>query len=364
MVKAKILCLFLIFLVSGASQFLFGQGDSSGGAFYLESRLSHGFIIIHSQDVAAVKNSYPWGFEFDLGWISTSESAWHRCNCHTRLGASLGVWDFDSPQILGQAYAAQFFIEPAFGAQNDLSFSFRAGFGLSYQTRPYDEEENPDNQSYSTSFAFPLQVATALRWRFLDKWQAHAMARYNHISNGGFRQPNKGINWPTASIGVAYFPVAPHLQTYKRTDWRTDERSIKAFAVSAFGGYQELNNGIFLGVGGLETKYRKRVARISALSLGAEWMYHGKYPYDARRDGETTHGHMAGIAAGHEFLLGDFLFHQQFGFYLFKPPNELRDVYQRYGITYLISDQWGVGVALKAHAHVADFMDIRISYLF
>lgn len=29
-------------------------------------------------------------------------------------------------------------------------------------------------------------------------------AHYNHISNGGIKEPNKGVNWPAATLHVYY----------------------------------------------------------------------------------------------------------------------------------------------------------------
>ena len=347
---------------------VFGAGEiraqNEGSIRFVESRLSHGFIIIHNEDVEAVRNSYPWGFEVDLGWQSNSEEAWNRCNCHTRMGASLGAWDFDNQDILGQGYVAQFFLEPEFGAQRDLSFSVRAGFGLSYKTKPFHPETNPENLSYSTAVAFPLQLGTALRWQFSERWQAHILARYNHISNGGFRQPNKGINWPTVSVGVTWYARKPDLRAFARSDWRTDGDGLLPMSLSVFGGYQELNNGIVLGVGGVEWLYRRQVGRLSALTGGTEWIYHGRYPYQARQEGESTHGFMGGVAVGHAFLLGNFIFGQQMGVYLLRPQGERHDLYQRYSLMYMINDEWGAGISLKAHAHVADFIDFRTAFYF
>ena len=33
-----------------------------------------------------------------------------------------------------------------------------------------------------------------------------ASGNYNHISNGGLKQPNKGINYPTLALGLDYIP--------------------------------------------------------------------------------------------------------------------------------------------------------------
>lgn len=338
-------------------------GESEARIYY-EGRLHHGFIIVHSQDIRAVEDSYPWGMEVDMGWQKFGAKPWNTCNCIPRLGFSLGVWDFDSPDILGQSVAGQFFIEPEFGNAEKVSFSVRAGFGISYQNRPYDPIQNPDNLSYSTAFTFPLHLGTSLRWSFAERWQTHLSARYNHISNGGIKQPNKGVNWPTLAVGIAYHPKGLKSQTLPKTHWRSLGQPLRRVGLSAFGASKELMDESVHAVLGLEVKYSQQVGRINALTVGTEWLYHGKYPHEARREGSTASARMAGLALGHEFILGRFLFSQQFGAYLLKPQNERSDVYQRYGLTYVLNQKWMLGANLKTHGHVADFLDVRIGYFF
>lgn len=344
---------------------LWGQDSTEArprAAFFVETSLHHGFIIVHSRDIRALEDSYPWGLEVDFGWQRLSSDAWEMCNCYPRMGVSLGAWYLDSPSILGNAYTATFFLEPEFGQPGKVSFSIRGGLGLSYQTRPHDPVENPDNLSYSTLLAFPLQVGGTVRWSVNEHWQLHTSARYNHISNGGMRQPNKGINWPTLAVGFTYFPERK-IMPRSKTDWRSLVPPRKQWSFAAFGTYHEPARSVVIGGGGAEVKYSHQVARVNALTGGAEWMVHGSYPYEARQEGGDTHPHLLGLAAGHEFLLGRFLFSQQFGAYLLKPANEPRDVYQRYGIMYAPGGKWAFGVHLKTHGHVADFLDLRVAFI-
>ncbi len=336
--------------------------DSLKATPYFDARLHHGFIIIHSRDIRAIKDSYPWGMEVDMAWLKTSEKSWNMCNCFPRLGISLGFWEFDNRPILGQAIAAQFFIEPTFGAQRDLSFGIRAGMGLSYQNRPHHPTNNPDNLSYSTYLAFPLHVGGTLRYRLHPQWETQINARYNHISNGGMRQPNKGINWPTAALGLSYYPSAPVLRARPKLPWRIEGMQLNKQSLRLFGSYAESRDEDVLPVAGLEYKFSRRVARINALSLGSEWLYNGMYGYESSNSGIAANG-MGGIAVGHEFLLGKFVFAQQFGVYIFKPDNEVRDVYQRYELLYAFSEKWMAGFGLKTHGHVADFLDIRLALI-
>jgi hypothetical protein len=68
------------------------------------------------------------------------------------------------------------------------------------------------------------------------------------------------------------------------------------------------------------------------------------------------------LLAGHEFLLGKFIFSQQLGVYVFNPTSRFNQIYHRWGIHYLSKNNWGVGARLLAHRHIADFVDLRIIY--
>lgn len=337
--------------------------DSTSRLFFAEARLLHGIIIIHSRDIRAIEDSYPWGAEFDIGRQLNSDKAWNSCNCYPRVGLSLSFWDFDNRDILGHALTGQVFLEPEFLAHKKFSFSVRGGLGLAYLTQPHHPELNPDNLSYSTSVAFPLHAGASLHWKISDSWRANLSGRYYHISNGGMKQPNKGINWPTASIGITYFPQGIKLRERPKTPWRSAEnRPQHRSAASFMASYREGLEGGVRPIVGLELRHTRQVSRINALGLATEALfYSGRRPEDADLSGDFT-GFRAGAAAVHEFLLGRFSFNQQFGVYLTAPEGLDYTFYQRYELRYTISEKWSVGSSLKTHGHVADFLDVRVGY--
>jgi hypothetical protein len=73
---------------------------------------------------------------------------------------------------------------------------------------------------------------------------------------------------------------------------------------------------------------------------------------------------MAGLFAGNDFLLGRFVFGQQFGVYLYNPVGDTPDVFQRYYLEFMINNWLMSGMGMKAHGHVADFLDFRFGILF
>lgn len=323
-------------------------------------KVHQGYVLIHSRDLRPIRNSYPTGVELNLAWQKVSQKAWESCHCYPRMGVAATFWDYDNPEVLGYGVTGLFYIEPVFGARRQVSFSIRAGFGLSYQTRPYHPVDNPFNQSYSTYVAFPLQLGGSMHIRLQKKWYLDVTAVYNHFSNGGIRNPNKGINWPSGALGFGYYLNRPEFKDRVKRNWRADHDPETRFDVTLFMAFNEPVSKTYLLSPGVELKYSRQIARINALTLGAEWIYDNDARFEIEQNGGRESPHKIGAAIGHEFLMGKFLFSQQFGFYLYKPHPNGQVVYQRYGLVFRTSRRLAFGIALKAHGHVADFLDFRV----
>jgi hypothetical protein len=338
--------------------------DTAAVAKTIGLHLHHGFVLIHSRNLVPVRHSNPTGLELNFAWHQTSDKAWVSCHCYPKIGFAATYWHFDQPEILGHSLTGLFYIEPVFGAWRKLHFSVRAGFGLSYQNKPYDEVTNPLNLSYSTKLAFPLQLGSAVYFRLKPRWLLDATLVYNHISNGGIRTPNAGINWPTAAVGLHHYWHTPALYNRAKKDWRTEHPPKTRLDATLFLAFKEPSSKLYLFSPGIEWKASRQVTRMSALTLGGEWLYNNGARVEIAQAGRTENPHQIGVAIGHEFLLGKFLFGQQFGAYVYKPYRVRDDVYQRYSLLYRISNNVSAGISLRAHKHVAEFVDVRLGYSF
>jgi len=331
-------------------------------------KADYGFVILHSQDIRPIGQSYPRGLSLELSWHAKSQKAYNSCLCFPRLGLSTTFWDFDNPKVLGQGLTSLFFVEPFFGLQRRLSFSFRAGIGLVYANRPYDAIHNPDNLSYSTRISFALLVGANINYRISPHLMLRLAGNYNHISNGGMNEPNKGINYPTLSLGLDYYlqqEIA--FSPYPQKDWKNETVKQSQISVQAFASAKQLSGSdekTRYAVYGLLAVYWYRVSRINALSAGVEIMSDYSHREEIQRAGLQNDHRKAGLLLGNVFLLGNFNFSQQFGIYLYDPYHRDATVYQRYGLDWKFAKTYMAGIGLKAHGHVADFLEFRLGMLF
>lgn len=338
--------------------------DSAKPFFSVGLRSHYGFVILHSQDIRPIGQSFPWGVSLDFSWHYNSKKAFDNCLCFPRLGIATTYWDYDNPEILGQGITSVFFIEPFFGGQHKLNFSFRSGFGLAYANNPYDEVNNPTNLSYSTQLSFALMFGANINFRISNRLTMSLSANYNHISNGGMNEPNKGINYPNVGIGMDYYLQKKSIfKSFRRSDWKTTIENKNKFFLWFFATGKQLSDSEELKrypTIGIDGRCSRQVSRINAINLGFEYMGDGAHKEEIKRCGKNTDHKKGGILFGNEFLLGKFNFSQQFGIYIYNPYKRDADVFQRYALDLQLTKNLFAGFGLKAHGHVADFLDFRI----
>jgi len=364
------LWLILHLLSSGISA---QKNDSTGlhanlsKIFNISAGMHHGFIFAHSPLVENTKGANPTGIEISFSWQRNDATAWNLCNCFPRNGVLIAYYDYDT-EVLGKSISAAYFLEPNYKLGKKSFFSIKGAAGLSYLTNPFDSIENPTNQSYSAAINGYLLIGVGLWFKLSEHWWLNGSANYQHVSNAGLSQPNKGINWPTASIAIGYQKnPRPYYSGIRSTEksWKDNPPRWDA---SIFGiakkGSDENGNKKRLPLLGFSIQGSKQVGRINMLTLGAEIFYDEGLRMQLKRDSINASAIKSGVAFGHEFLLGKFLFSQRLGVYIFDQTPYYDRIYHRWGIHYMMNRHWGVGFHLLAHRHVADFIDIRLSYSF
>lgn len=362
------LLLFILPVFKGSAQQDTGSQTQSGhgknNIFSVGAGIQSGFILAHSPAVENTKGANPTGLELNFSWQRNDADIWNLCNCFPRKGLLLAYYDYDT-RILGRSVTAGYFLEPTYRLGKGAFLSFRGVAGLSYLSSPHDSLHNPANQSYSTALSGYLLFGLGMWFKLNDQWWMNVSINYQHESNGGLRQPNKGINWPTAGIAVSYLPDPVPYYAGARTKERFMEQSIR-WDFGAFGiakrAIDENGNSRRLPIFGVSIQGSRQVGGIHALTLGTEVFTDLALRAQLKQDSISVSHVRAGLLFGHEFLLGKFLFSQRIGMYLFDKTPYFDKLYHRWGIHYRINEHYGVGFNLQAHRHVADFIDMRFIY--
>lgn len=352
----------------------------------------YGFVWVHTAKVESVRGSRPTSATLSLMKSYSDEATYQKWHFFARQGIQLTYTDFKK-EVLGKAYILAYKLEPVVPLSERLNLIFTGNIGAAYLTHPYNANTNPNNQSYSGKLNAYLRLAAGIEYNVGNNFGIQLHTDYNHISNGGLKQPNRGINYPTASLGIVYHTQTNSLPQYdyeKDESWRNDNNiktDISIFA-SPKDGYAKIadpsqtwNSAVWkqqrkLLIGG-NIQASKQVSGINALSLGAEAYYDGAIASIKENRGQQSSNMFVGVLVGNEFIINRFLFSQQLGWYVYKNTKYLDTTYynqsgrtspyktpfyQRYGLRYRIADSWYAGFSLLAHGKTADFFDVGLTY--
>lgn len=334
--------------------------DTTSNPVFLGSKFQYGSILPHSQSIRQLTNTNPYGMELDYGWILNRQSDWERCNCYSRAGFSVSYVSFGNPEVLGSATNLIMFAEPYLNYGSNVWMSLRMGVGPGYISKVYDEETNPENLFFSTHLSYIIHLDFMLNFRLTGHWNGKIFGKYNHISNGGVEQPNKGMNFPTLGVGLDYVLEPPEFPERRSIPIKRENVILSA---AVFGAMKNVVQGASevekrtIGYGFL-VKGRKKIAKINALNIGIEGYADGEIR--EKWEGEREHRQLS-LLTGHDLIFGRFIFSQYWGTYLYAPYYN-KHFFQRYSLTYNLIGNWRVGVNLKAHAEVAQNFSVHLAY--
>ncbi|MDW8332545.1 MAG: acyloxyacyl hydrolase [Cyclobacteriaceae bacterium] len=323
---------------------------------FVGSQLHYGFIIAHSRSLTEISRTNPFGFTLELSRIRHTQKAWNACNCLSQNGIAFSYFNFNNPAVLGESFNLFLFAEPqlVFGK---INLSVRGGAGFSYLSRIYHPIDNPENLFFSRHLSGLLQAQINSRYWVSDNWTLRFGISYNHISNGGTRHPNKGMNFPVINAGLEY--VLNPMTLKPRSKIPPVKTNI--FYLGLFANSRSLYEDVRSErkpVAGLQAGFYYPVARMHAFGAAAEFLYDGARREKIRRGEESGNFYTVAPLFRHHLLFGRFDFSQAMGVYLIRPSDKA--FFQRYALEYQLKRYLKGGFSLKAHGHVAEQMDLRI----
>ena len=337
-----------------------GTGDSFPRIKGFVAGAQYGSIIAHSEAVQNTAGSNPVGVELQYMKQQVNQKGYNLCRCYPKQALLASVYSLDN-EVLGWSTMVAYLIEPSYRISDRLFFSMRGSFGLAYASNPYDVNKNPTNQSYSTTINAYLMYGVGMQWHLSQRVALQVTGNFQHISNGGLKQPNKGVNWPTMGIHLVRYnrPLFLYRGTrLKDTSWRSLgwRKDLAVFGI-AKRWIDESGESKRLPVTGLMAQIGKQVSGINQVNGGAEWSYDR-----IKEDSIAVSPHKVAILAGHEFLLGRFIFTQHVGIYIFKDNPYTDPWFHRWGLLYKAGKHYWLGFNLKAHRHLADYIDVLLMY--
>jgi len=342
------------------------QTDTSKTVYSLSGRVGYNSIWTGRESLHEFTQDHPWSVQVDLGILKNTQQAWNYCNCYSENGLSLSYINFGNPEKLGKAITIATFAEPYLILKERFHLSLRGTAGLAFLSKVYDSISNKDPIFFSSKTSFILGLGLNFSWRLNPNWNLVTSAQFNHISNGGKKDPNEGMNFPGVNLGLTYTLNPTTLNT--RTRERNPVKST-SIVVHGFGGIrtawadatwpEEKRLLIGANVGVI-----RRLGKIIGIGAGGEYYYDGVNEVYQQRSGQNIQTAVGGVGIQNYIFFGKLLFGQQFAWYVTPNTGYQKNIYQRYILEYEVKRNWYAGVTLKAHGDHSDYLAVSAGYFF
>jgi len=322
---------------------------------YLSISPVWGKIGVHSSELKYLNNTNPTGIQIDMGIHYLSQKVFSEYNLYPRAGVTLNYWDFQDPS-LGKGASAAIYLEPFLMSFDHFMLSVKGGIGLMWLSNPYDSLTNKLNKAYSLPWAIPVNLGASLYFPINDKWLVKAEGMLRYFSNGGVKQPNEGLFYTTASLGVEYafnrYDIPP--RQFSQGWHVAPQLREKMWCTFVNAGFKEDENQQLRLLPGIQLQYLSQWTRING------WSGSARIDYDSVNEGDVS----GSALVGHQFYLSKVLFMQELGVYLFGGNNAQSSIYQQYTLRYHNDSNWLAGFMLKADGLNAEYIGFQLGYIF
>ncbi|MBS1588289.1 MAG: acyloxyacyl hydrolase [Bacteroidetes bacterium] len=370
---------YLFFLLAFSwVQHTYAQLSLKGAGQGIEVNFCGGKIFKHTKNFKAPLPSLATAVELNYIFQTTGRKEWQQRRNFPLVGLGFAYTNYGIDSVYGKCFSAYPFIQLPILKGKKFEWTFRAGFGIGYVSKCYQRAPVWDtlNNAIGSHLNNYTILSTDLRYHINNHWDVQIGGNFSHISNGGFRSPNLGINLYGAHVGFRYFPTTSNPPRAARLLAPLNNRLLFHIRLGFSATEDKEPDGALYPVYIASAYVSKRYHNLNKIFAGIDYSYHEAI-YAFLRNNEVAPGHekdlswKSALFVGNEFLFGRIGILLQFGWYLRRSALPNSPYYEKLGANvYLLQQEKGLmkeatlGIFLKAHNAQAEFAEIGLGFAF
>lgn len=314
-------------------------------------------------------------------------------------GTELQRIEKDYNSVLGDVATLYGKFSRPFWRNRHFEFAYYIGTGIGYSHKKYNKTDEVNNEFIGSIWNIYFTAGLTATYKIDREWSILAGVDFSHHSNGALYRPNKGTNYISPLVGVAYTPTSEKEHIIKDKPVLTPvdydkgmflEFSLGAGAKTLLEDWQYTQYNIspdnpryhttkfsVYGTYSLQSALLYRYARRWASGLSLDIFYSDyaskiKYIDDIQGRKDEKHSPWSvGLALKHVVYYGRFSARMGIGAYVYRHMGYAARhsegpqwLYERIGLFYSIPSLHGAafGFNVLAHTTKADFTELVISY--
>lgn len=374
--NARRIFVFLVFLFIASqvySQKHFSHSFRSPN-IALEGRVYYGWTLDHHIEITPYKRHYA-AYEISIQKATYGRTRWEYMYNYPLIGISYWYSDLGNTKPLGSAHAVFPYINFPLLGKKGFNLYFRLGVGLGYLTEKFDHYKNYENLAIGSHFNGNVNLLFEARWPMGKRLSGSVGISLVHFSNGGIKQPNYGLNIPSANVAFNYRLTRPNPYLKRKL--------LPELYPFEFDGKRFINLDLDLAFGVKDMQSmlgRGNRYLVSAVWGNMLWAvgYKGRlgWGFDISYDGSdsktlelqgTTYKHniqlvKTGINAAYELAFSRMAIMLNLGWQLTGLDRRDGYVYEKLALRFSVTKDIYTALTLKANYGKADFITLGVGY--
>lgn len=342
--------------------------------FGIEANIMAGKMIRHSPRFTGALPAHSYSAELNFIKKTYGQKDWQQRRRYPQLGLGFYYINYNMADVYGQVLGMFPNIQLPLVRAGNFEWSFRAGMGICYITKPYERLPHPntENTVIGGHWNNISPFSTDIRWSIDEHWDLQAGLNFSHVSNAAFQQPNLGINMYGMHLGLRYFPVTSRPQKIAgKPAPLTNRWLIQARAGMGFIESNPADGPLYpVYIGALFVS--KRYWSKNKVYAGMDYYYNtAKYArlksIEHFQGDEYSHSTQAAVFLGNEFLVGRLGILFQLGYYVHRMDEQNQNIYQKLGGNfYFVKKEKGLikelfcSAILKTHTTTAELFEMGL----
>jgi hypothetical protein len=141
-------------------------------------------------------------FSLEYGWQMLGGKEWHQTCKYPRLGFGAEYMRVMKRNELGHPFSVYAFYDGNYIRTKNFELTNRLAFGLAYGFKKFDPDDPASNDIFCTSLNVFAELGVGMALRLHHSLYLEPGIRLTHFSNGNTREPQKGLNIPSFTIGL------------------------------------------------------------------------------------------------------------------------------------------------------------------
>lgn len=343
------------------------QESSWKNRLYAEVQYHYGFLMPHSEFIAFFVQEHIQGFQVNFGLSTNGEKGWHSSYNYPRLGIGYHRSGLSNPKVYGQMDAVFGYVDRYYlDWERKFNVGNRLSLGGAFVNKKFDLDNNGINMAIGSRLNAYVNYSIETIFRFLPGTELKLGAGITHVSNGNFRQPNKGLNFFTAFTAITY---NLNQKVEISQPILSESPARHQFMVFALYGRKQVSRkiGNSYHVTGISGEYARLITGNSwggaALSIYHDPSLIKELTMNDTIDTRFSDRIRVAINLSYELKMGRVSYVFQPGVYLKNPYKNSGNIVNKLSVRYQVTPKLNAGLTIKAHWFaIADFFEWGIGY--